>query len=824
MRPTEAGPALVRFGRFELQPHRRELLADGVQVQLGSRAFDVLVALIEGRGELVTKDELLARVWSGMVVEDGNLQVQVSTLRKVFGEDRDFIRTIPGRGYRFVADITTVAASRDTAADEGPATAGRPPPPTNLPATASHLIGREAELAEVVELISAHRLVTLTGAGGIGKSRLGLEAGRHLLPTFPDGVWLAELASFSEPDLVPATVATALGLELASGVVSPRRVADALGPKQLLLVLDNCEHVIDVAAGMAEALLRASPGIRVLATSREPLGAEAECVYRVPPLSVPAADTGDVETLLRHGSVRLFVARARDAEPQFSPDLHVMATAAAVCRRLDGIPLAIELAAARAATLGVEELAARLDDRFRLLARGRRTALPRHQTLRATFDWSHDLLSETERVVLRRLAVFAGSFTLEAAGIVAASPDVPEPDIVATVAQLVAKSLVAIDIGSAVSIFRLLETTRAYALEKLVESGEEGPVARRHAVHYRDLLARAETEWETRSPADWLASEGRGIDNLRAALSWAFGAGGDPPTGVEMVALATRLWINRSLLGECRSWIETALPHVDVASERGLRQAMRLQAALGMSLAHTQGFAHQTADAWNSARGLAERLLDTEYRLQAHYGLYAYHLRTGEYQQGLQQARAFRAVAEISADTPDVLTGDRIIGTALHYAGDLPAARASLERVLANFQRPASRWLAIRFGLDQRTGTLIHLARALWLQGLPERAMRVVRSSVQEALAVDHPTSICFALADGACPIAAVSGDVPAWTEFISMLIDRAARHSFDAWHAHGRDLQNMMSTRLSERAPLSDAALKRLREARFDMIYLPIL
>jgi len=199
MRPTEAGPALVRFGRFELQPHRRELLADGVQVQLGSRAFDVLVALIEGRGELVTKDELLARVWSGMVVEDGNLQVQVSTLRKVFGEDRDFIRTIPGRGYRFVADITTVAASRDTAADEGPATAGSPPPPTNLPATASHLIGREAELAEVVELISAHRLVTLTGAGGSAKAASGSKPGATFCRRFPMGYGSPSSPLFPSP-------------------------------------------------------------------------------------------------------------------------------------------------------------------------------------------------------------------------------------------------------------------------------------------------------------------------------------------------------------------------------------------------------------------------------------------------------------------------------------------------------------------------------------------------------------------------------------------------------------------------------------------------
>jgi predicted ATPase/DNA-binding winged helix-turn-helix (wHTH) protein len=827
MRPTEAGPALVRFGRFELQPQRRELLADGVQVQLGSRAFDVLVALIEGRGELVTKDELLTRVWPGTAVEEGNLQVQVSTLRKALGEDRDVIRTIPGRGYRFVADITTVAASRDATADDGPAVAGRAPP-SNLPATASSLIGREAELADVVELSSLHRLVTLTGAGGIGKTRLGIETARRMAPNFAHGVWIAELAPLSDPQLVAATVATVLGLELAAGPVSPGRVADALGPKRLLLVLDNCEHVIDAAAAMAEALVRSGTGVRVLATSREPLGAEAECVYRVPPLDVPGEDTVDPEALLRHGAVLLFVARAREAESQFTPDHRVAALAAAVCRRLDGIPLAIELAAARAATLGVEGLAARLGDRFRLLTGGRRTALPRQQTLRATLDWSHDLLSEPERVVLRRLAVFAGGFTLEAAAAVAAGGDIAEDDVAGTVAQLVAKSLVAADIGGAVAIFRLLETTRAYAFEKLVDSGELGAVARRHAEYYCGLLERAEAEWDARPAAEWLADHGRGLDNLRAALTWAFGPAGDPAIGAAMVAASTRLWINLSLLGESRDWIERALPHLDAASELGRQRAMLLYAALGMSLVHTQGSVHETAAAWNRACELAEQLRDSEYQLQARFGLYAYHLRAGEYGLGLQQAQAFRHIAGSGqADVANVLTGERMIGTALLYMGELRAARSRLDHVLERFERPGSRWRAIRFGLDQRVGALIHLARALWLQGFPDQALRVARSSVEEAHAVDHATSICFALADAACPVAALAGDQDAGTEFVSMLIDRAERHSFGAWLAHGRELQSMLYTRPRDtagRAPLPEPALDRLREVRFDMAHLAIL
>jgi predicted ATPase/DNA-binding SARP family transcriptional activator len=324
------------------------------------------------------------------------------------------------------------------------------PPPTNLPAPTSELIGRAAALAEVTELLRAHRLVTLIGAGGIGKTRLGLDVARELRPGFADGVWVAELAPLSDPGLVPVTVAVALGLTLPAGAGSPERVAAALGTKRLLLVLDNCEHVIETAARLAEALLRANPHAHVMATSREPLRAPGEYVYRVLPLEVPAEGIEDHEDLLEAAAVKLFVTRAQAVELRFSLDARTAAIAGAVCRRLDGIPLAIELAAARTAALGLEELAARLDDRFRLLSGGHRTALPRHQTLQATLDWSYELLSAIERTVLRRLAIFVGGFTLEAASAVATAAGLGAPEVVDSVTNLAAKSLVAVEPTGAV--------------------------------------------------------------------------------------------------------------------------------------------------------------------------------------------------------------------------------------------------------------------------------------------------------------------------------------------------------------------------------------
>jgi DNA-binding winged helix-turn-helix (wHTH) protein len=302
MDPAEA-PAAIEFGRFTLVPHRRELLAEGRPLDLGGRAFDVLMALIEASGGVISKDALMNRVWPDRIIEDNSLQHQISALRRAFGADRDLIRTISGRGYQFTGQIRTISARPDVqtiagTAQPSPAAAR---PPTNLPEPISELIGRDTELNGLLELSASHRLVTLTGAGGIGKTRLGFEAARQLLPRFADGVWAIELAPLSDPELVPVTVATALGFELASGTASPLSVAKVLHSRQLVLVLDNCEHVVDAVAQMAETLLRATPAVRMIATGREPLRVEGEQIYLVLPLAVPTEDNEDGEDPLRYG-------------------------------------------------------------------------------------------------------------------------------------------------------------------------------------------------------------------------------------------------------------------------------------------------------------------------------------------------------------------------------------------------------------------------------------------------------------------------------------------------------------------------------------------
>jgi predicted ATPase/DNA-binding winged helix-turn-helix (wHTH) protein len=493
-----AGARALLFGRFRLVLHSRELLVDGAPVSIGNRAIDVLIALIDACGELVTKDELLSRVWPNTTVEENNLQFQISTLRKALGADRDFIKTVCGRGYRFVAEITVerrAARPFEVSAAVDPTSAPVVqlvdlPAPGALPAPRSELVGRDAQLADVGALVGANRLVTLVGAGGIGKTRLALEVARRMLTNFEDGVRIAELGPLSDPALVLPTIAAAL--ELSGASASPERLAAALGPRRPLLLLDNCEHVIDAVATITEALLHANPSLQVIATSREPLRAEGEWVYRVPPLDIPPEGAETPEDVMQHSAAKLFMARTSAAQPLALLDRRVAAAVAKICRRLDGVPLAIELAASSAAALGVEGLASRLDDRLDLLTNGRRTAPTRHQTLRATLDWSYELLSEPERAVMRRLAVFADDFTMEAASAVAASGEVAAADVVRCLADLVTKSLVASDVGGPVPHYRLLETMRAYAMERLAESGEFEAVAKRHAAFHPDRAERTE--------------------------------------------------------------------------------------------------------------------------------------------------------------------------------------------------------------------------------------------------------------------------------------------------------------------------------------------
>ena len=559
----------VGFGRFVLIAERRELLADGVVVPLGPRALDILLFLIANRSATVSKDALLSHVWPRRAVEENNLTVHMSALRRALGDGREgarFIQTVPGRGYRFVAPIHPIDHATGTA-PYAPAMAAPSPmaamlPSSSLPQPATRFVGRETEMAEIKRRLTQHRLVTITGVGGMGKTRIALHVGADLLSRFPNGVWLVDLASVSDAALVVETIAAAF--HLGGEASSLERLIGYLADHRLLIILDNCEHLISRIADVTRSILAGCPGISILATSRESLAIDGESLYRLPPLPVPDyVQPIDATTALQHDAVRLFVDRATATIDGFVLTDATARDVARICHRLDGIALAIEMAVPRLQVLNPAQLADRLNERFRLLSAHNRTALPRHRTLRAVLDWSHELLSEAEKLLFRRLAVFAGSANLEAVVAVASENAPDDWDVLDLLTALVDKSLVIAEVAGREPRYRLLETTRQYALEKLA-AGDEAWCRRAHAMHFADTGERAEAEWPTTQAAAWLETYGPDADNLRAALEWAFGPGSDLALGLRLTASSYPLWwdLPHLPLQESRRWFDLAVRHI----------------------------------------------------------------------------------------------------------------------------------------------------------------------------------------------------------------------------------------------------------------------
>lgn len=526
-----------RFGRFELRPAERSLRVDGAPAPLGARAFDVLLALVERRDRVVGAGELFEAVWPGVVVEENNLRQQVAALRKVLGTTA--IATVPGRGYRFTLPLEGAPAPQ--AADNLP---------VNLPA----LIGREAELASLPGLGRDAPVLTLVGAGGVGKTRLALAAAAQARGAFKDGAWLVELAPVADPTLLTRVVAAAMGVHEEQDRPLLDTLLAFLRNAQLLIVLDNCEHLVDAAARWVERVLQASPGVRVLATSREPLGIASERVWRLLPLRTPDAGANpSPEELMTYPAPQLFAERARAADPAFRITPANATAVAHICQQLDGMPLALELAAARVRSMRVDQIADRLRDRFALLTRGSRTALERHQTLRSLIDWSHELLSEPERALLRRLPVFAGGWTLEAAESACAGDGLAAEDILELLAALVEKSLVMLDAQAADARYRMLETIRQYGLEKLQAAGEEAAVRTRHLRQLVEFTDAIRTRLTGEDQLHWHARVEVELDNIRVALNWADQCG-QPAAGLRILNALHRHWYKTMQWGEIVEW------------------------------------------------------------------------------------------------------------------------------------------------------------------------------------------------------------------------------------------------------------------------------
>jgi predicted ATPase/class 3 adenylate cyclase len=593
--------------------------------------------------------------------------------------------------------------------------------PHNLPLQLTSFVGRAAEMAEVTRLLATTRLLTLTGTGGCGKTRLALQVAADQVDASPDGVWLVELAPLAEPDLVAQAVATVLGVREQPGQPILTTLVAWLKAKRLLLVLDNCEHLLDACAHLAESLLRACPSLVILATSRELLSTPGEVAWRVPSLTVPDPRQMTTAEAVRQGDAgQLFVERARQVVPAFVVSEHNAAAVLQICRRLDGIPLAIELAAARVRVLTAEQIAARLDDRFRLLTGGKRTGLRRQQTLQAAIDWSHDLLTADERVLLRRLAVFAGGWTLAAAESVGGAEPVDAEHVLDVLTSLVDKSLVLADAQGAEERYRLLETVRQYAEDKLLTSGEAVAVRERHAQHYLALA-----EWDRRPrrltavQIDQLDAE---YDNLRAALRWMVEVG-DAEAGLRLCGSLTSFWYIRGFPGEGRAWLAEVLALPAAAMPTPGRAGALVAAA---RLAWHQDDPAAARAACAEAVAILRARGDAGELAHALATLGRAMLAQGDYDAAQVVLEEALALGRASGDTGAIRHVLEVRFQLAYYQGDYALARALVEEQLALVQAaghasgrrgPALNWLghiAVAEGDYAR-------ARACYLESLAAR-------------------------------------------------------------------------------------------------------
>jgi predicted ATPase/DNA-binding winged helix-turn-helix (wHTH) protein len=738
-----------QFGPFTLQPARRLLTRDGTHVELGSRAMDVLLALVRRHGEVATKTDIMDEVWPGVIVEENNLTTQIATVRKALGESANsFIQTVPGRGYRFVAAVTTGETTPAAATPSGsaptaaaPGLAAEPEPAAerhNLPLESSSFIGRQRELDDIRQRLATRALVTLVGAGGVGKTRVALKLASDMLDSFADGVLLLELAPLSEPHLVAEALCRLLGAPVTGDRPAEAMALAVLRQKRMLLVFDNCEHVLASAAALAAALLRHCPGIRILATSQEALGVAGEAVFPLPSLEVPTA-TGRVtaEIAMRSDSVRLFAERAADALGSFTLSDEDAPAVAVICRRLDGVPLATELAAARLRMLKPAEIAARLEDVFRLLTGGSRSALPRQQTLRATIDWSVSLLSPAEQTVLRRLSVFVDGTTLEGATAVAAGDGIDALDMFDLVSALVGKSLLVADTSGHTTRYRMLETTRQYAAEKLRHADDTTRRATM-AAYMHAYFRRAEAAWPTTPTEAWVAQHGPEVKNLRAAIDWAFSQN-DPALGIALVAQSGAISDEMSLQPDLQRWTSTALQFLTPATPKAEAAAILYLHTMGVKRLGTQTVPEERLRAITLFREAGDTLgLSRALRQTAIAGV----IPGGDVTAQLAMLEEAAALLRPLAPHKDLATTLAHIGGAHFLAGNREASRRVSESALA-----------MRRALGDRSGVLassVNLAELIFLEGDVDGALRYAAEAETEARACNAVATLALILSNSA--------------------------------------------------------------------------
>jgi predicted ATPase/DNA-binding winged helix-turn-helix (wHTH) protein len=715
-----------------LVPERQSLSREGIAVRIGGRALDILTALVERAGELVTKRELMERAWSGVFVDESNLKVNMAALRKVLGDEVDaarFIATVPGKGYRFIAPVQATELPGLSASTAQDAVRNN-----NLPFVTTRIFGRKLAIEAISRDLEDHRLVSIVGPGGIGKTTVALEVAESLLDRYPEGVWLVDLSPLADPDFVPSSIATAIGMTADTPNILAT-LCEYLRDRHMLILLDSCEHLIETIAACADAILMSAPQIVVLATSRERLRTRDEQVLRLEALDIPPSLPDiDARQALEFSAVQLFVDRASDRLETFHFDDADSLVVAEICRKLDGHPLAIELAATRVGTFGVQGVLQQFDTHFgRALTQ--RGGPPRHRTLTAMIEWSYALLSETERVIMRRLSVFSAAFDLGSASAVASDQLVGPIGVRDGIANLVDKSLITVEIREHGTAYRQWDTTRSYALDKLVASGEFDEMRRRHAEHFLVMAQGAGLDNGRLGEEQWIDRYTHRLDDLRAAAKWAFGPTGDPELGVRLTVAMIPFWKRLSLAEECRAAAERALDD-RIAGYRSRYENLILQQTVGATLLDIQGTVPEARVALRAALAAAESLNDVERQLECLRGLVKFELLTGDSHAALALSERMRTL------TDQRTSADAGTGTALEWLGQLTAARDHLDRAILSGE---ARTRTSRFEFNQHLMALVSMMQVLWMQGFADQAQAMAQRIMDEADASHYAWSYCYA-------------------------------------------------------------------------------
>jgi predicted ATPase len=760
----EVNVTIYRFGEFELDPGQRRLSKGEAAIRIGARAFDVLTCLLEKAGTVVTKEEIIRTVWPSTYVDEASLRVHMVALRKAIydGEQTLCIESIPGLGYKFAKPVSTI--TDDSSASTAPTTR------YGLPATVVRLIGRDEFIAHSVELMRSMRLMTITGPGGIGKTSAAIEIARSLATENKSVVFL-DLAALSNGELIVSHLASSLGLSVFSSDPMPG-IVQALGNSRTVLVFDNCEHLIDSCADVIDRLLQLTPSTSVIATSREPLRIASEKVRLLPSLEVPKKD--DLPSACHDFSaLELFNERLIFATGQNGlTEMKDISIAADIVRRLDGIPLAIELAASRVAGLGLQNTASSLSDPINTLWRGRRTAPPRQQTLRATIEWSYNLLTTEERLLLNCLSVFAGPFTGDAAWSIARD-FLDRETFSDALSALRSKSLVSTSRGD--GRLRLLEMTRAFARRQLNAGEFAEACGLSHARWVGAELEHAKAGWRNLDKFEWLQVHGDLINDIRAALDWCFDTG-QRKLCFEITAASHILWTQLGLMNEQLKVVERAMALMETTANVDPLIETQLRSTLGLVLFHVRGLrADQKAlREFEKAAEIAETIGDHVEIVRAHSGRCAIITTQGRY------AEAAEIALQLESKFGKLAHGasSRILAMNTHFLGQHEKTHQLCTLAVEATRGPIGRTLTSGAGFDQKTVALMLMAKTSWIQGFSQRAIALADEAIAEALNLDDAISICLAIYVSAFPVYFGLGEFQVARHHLALLRELSTKHS----------------------------------------------